>query len=50
MHGNRDPQPILNDPAPLSLHDGEAENRLSGCLLLLLQAEMKPSSAGRRME
>jgi hypothetical protein len=39
---------ILNDPGPLSLHDREMEDRLSGCLLLLLQAEMKPSTAGRR--
>jgi AcrR family transcriptional regulator len=39
---------ILNDPGPLSLHDREMEDRLSGCLLLLLQAEMKPSAAGRR--
>ena len=32
---------ILNDPGPLSLHNGEMELRLSGCLLLLLEAEMK---------
>ncbi len=32
---------ILNDPGPLSLHDDEMEVRLSGCLLLLLEAEMK---------
>ena len=32
---------ILNDPGPLSLHDKEMEARLSGCLLLLLEAEMK---------
>jgi hypothetical protein len=32
---------ILNDPGPLSLHNGEMEVRLSGCLLLLLEAEMK---------
>jgi AcrR family transcriptional regulator len=31
---------ILNDPGPLSLHDKEMEVRLSGCLLLLLQAEV----------
>ena len=37
---------ILNDPGPLSIHDKEMEDRLSGCLLLLLEAEMKP--AGRR--
>ena len=39
---------ILNDPGPLSLHDEEMEDRLSGCLLLLLEAEMQPSAAGRR--
>jgi AcrR family transcriptional regulator len=39
---------ILNDPGPLSLHDKEMEDRLSGCLLLLLEAEMKPATAGRR--
>ena len=39
---------ILNDPGPLSVHDREMEDRLSGCLLLLLEAEMKPASAGRR--
>lgn len=32
---------ILNDPGPLSLHDKEMETRLSGCLLLLLEAEIK---------
>jgi len=31
---------ILNDPGPLSLHDGELKEKLSGCLLLLLEAEM----------
>jgi hypothetical protein len=31
---------ILNDPGPLSIHDREMEERLSRCLLLLLQAEM----------
>ncbi len=31
---------ILNDPGPLSIHDREMEERLSNCLLLLLQAEM----------
>ena len=36
---------ILNDPGPLSIHDGELEERLANCLLLLLQAEM---SAGVR--
>ena len=39
---------ILNDPGPLSIHDKEMEERLSGCLLLLLEAGMKPSTAGRR--
>jgi AcrR family transcriptional regulator len=39
---------ILNDPGPLSLHDKEMEHRLSGCLLLLLETEMKPATAGRR--
>ena len=39
---------ILNDPGPLSIHDKEMEERLSGCLLLLLEAGMKPSAAGRR--
>ena len=34
---------ILNDPGPLSLHDAELKVRLSGCLLLLLEAEMKKS-------
>ena len=32
---------ILNNPGPLSIHDREMETRLSGCLLLLLQAEMR---------
>ena len=32
---------ILNDPGPLSLHDAELKARLSDCLLLLLEAEMK---------
>ena len=38
---------ILNDPGPLSMNDDEMEARLSGCLLLLLEAEMKaaPSPA-----
>jgi AcrR family transcriptional regulator len=39
---------ILNDPGPLSLHDREMEDRLSGCLLLLLEAEMQRSTTGRR--
>lgn len=33
---------ILNNPGPLSVHDDEMEARLSDCLLLLLEAEMKP--------
>jgi AcrR family transcriptional regulator len=37
---------ILNDPGPLSLHDKEMEARLSGCLLLLLQAESSASKSG----
>jgi AcrR family transcriptional regulator len=32
---------ILNNPGPLSVRDEEMEIRLSGCLLLLLEAEMK---------
>ena len=32
---------ILNDPGPLSLRDAELKARLSDCLLLLLEAEMK---------
>jgi AcrR family transcriptional regulator len=39
---------ILNDPGPLSINDQEMEERLSGCLLLLLEAEVGPSTAGRR--
>jgi AcrR family transcriptional regulator len=39
---------ILNDPGPLSIHDREMEDRLSGGLLLLLDAEMKPAGADRR--
>jgi AcrR family transcriptional regulator len=35
---------ILNDPGPLSLRDGELETRLSGCLVLLLEAEIKAAS------
>ena len=35
---------ILNDPGPLSLRDKELKGRLSGCLLLLLEAEMKAKS------
>jgi AcrR family transcriptional regulator len=37
---------ILNDPGPLSIHDRELEERLAGCLLLLLQAEMKARGTG----
>ena len=40
---------ILNDPGPLSLHEEEIEIRLSGCLLLLLEAEMAPVSSRDRM-
>ena len=36
---------ILNDPGPLSLHDDEMAVRLSNCLLLLLEAEMKADSS-----
>jgi AcrR family transcriptional regulator len=36
---------ILNDPGPLSIRDQEMEVRLSGCLLLLLQAEKKAGAA-----
>ena len=32
---------ILNDPGPLSLRDAELKVRLSDCLLLVLEAEMK---------
>ena len=39
---------ILNDPGPLSIHDREMEDRLSNCLLLLLQAEMTGESGSRR--
>lgn len=41
---------ILNDPGPLSIHNREMEERLAGCLLLLLQAEMtaKPTAAPAR--
>ncbi|MGX4772499.1 TetR/AcrR family transcriptional regulator [Bradyrhizobium guangdongense] len=35
---------ILNDPGPLSLRSKEMETRLSGCLVLLLQAELGPSA------
>ena len=39
---------ILNNPGPLSIHDGELEERLANCLLLLLQAEMAGGSGSRR--
>jgi len=35
---------ILNDPGPLSLSSKEMETRLTGCLLLLLQAEAGQST------
>ena len=39
---------ILNDPGPLSIHDGELEERLANCLLLLLQAEMASEVSTKR--
>ncbi len=36
---------ILNDPGPLSIHDEKMEVRLSGCLLLLLEAEAEAKPA-----
>lgn len=39
---------ILNNPGPLSIHDGELEERLANCLLLLLQAEMAGESSRKR--
>jgi AcrR family transcriptional regulator len=39
---------ILNNPGPLSIHDGELEERLANCLLLLLQAEMAGASGPRK--
>jgi len=39
---------VLNDPGPLSLRDAELVERLSGCLRLLLEAEMTPSKAPRK--
>jgi AcrR family transcriptional regulator len=39
---------ILNNPGPLSIHDGELEDRLTGCLLLLLQAETAESGLRKR--
>ena len=38
---------ILNNPGPLSVHDPEMEIRLSGCLLQLLEAELRVTP-GRR--
>jgi AcrR family transcriptional regulator len=38
---------ILNDPGPLALRDDEMEIRLSNCLLLLLEAEMKVAPSVR---
>ncbi len=39
---------ILNNPGPLSIHDAELEDRLAGCLLLLLRAEMAERDSGTR--
>ena len=39
---------ILNNPGPLSIHDGELEERLANCLLLLLRAEIAAESGSRR--
>jgi AcrR family transcriptional regulator len=39
---------ILNNPGPLSIRDREMEVRLSGCLLLLLEAEIKAGMSGAR--
>jgi AcrR family transcriptional regulator len=39
---------ILNNPGPLSIHDGELEERLAGCLLLLLREEMAESGTRKR--
>ena len=39
---------ILNNPGPLSIHDVELEERLAGCLLLLLRAEMAGESGSRK--
>jgi len=39
---------ILNNPGPLSIHDGELEERLANCLLLLLQAEMAREGGSRK--
>jgi AcrR family transcriptional regulator len=35
---------VLNDPGPLSLRDAELVERLSGCLVLLLQSETRAPS------
>jgi len=39
---------ILNNPGPLAIHDGELEDRLAGCMMLLLQAEMADSGSRKR--
>jgi AcrR family transcriptional regulator len=39
---------ILNDPGPLSIHDGELEERLANCLLLLLRAEIDEGVSSKR--
>jgi AcrR family transcriptional regulator len=39
---------ILNNPGPLSIHDGELEERLANCLLLLLQAEIADNGSRAR--
>lgn len=39
---------ILNNPGPLSIHDGELEERLANCLLLLLREEMGQSGSRKR--
>ena len=39
---------ILNNPGPLSIHDGELEERLAGCLLVLLREEMAESGTRKR--
>jgi len=39
---------ILNNPGPISIHDGELEDRLANCLWLLLQAEMAESGSRKR--
>ncbi len=39
---------ILNDPGPISIRDGEMEERLALCLLRLLQAEGDPTPRRRK--